>query len=77
VISMHSESRCLFFPSVRAVLRHIRQTGVGGVDRERWNLGQLKEFERRYVEQFSSDDGLPLTYISTFVIAEKKRKRCV
>lgn len=73
VISMHSETKRLFFPSVRAVLRHIRQTGVRGVDRKKWNIRELKEFERRYVEQFLTEDGLQLTYVSTFVVAEKKR----
>ncbi|MFH0781007.1 MAG: malonyl-ACP O-methyltransferase BioC [Pseudomonadota bacterium] len=73
VISIHSETKRLFFPSVRAVLRHIRQTGVGGVDPKKMSIRQLKEFERRYVEQFLSEDGLPVTYISTFVIAEKKK----
>ena len=73
VISIHSEIKRLFFPTVRAVLRHIRQTGVGGLDRTRWNLRKLKDFERRYIGQFMSEDGLPVTYISTFVIAEKKK----
>jgi malonyl-CoA O-methyltransferase len=74
VISIHSEKRRLFFPTVRAVLRHVRETGVGGLDRDRWNLRKLKDFERRYVGQFLSDDGLPVTYISTFILAEKKKK---
>lgn len=74
VISIHSERRHLFFPTVRAILRHIRQTGVGGLDRKRWSLRKLKDFERRYVGHFLSDDGLPVTYISTFIIAEKKKK---
>ncbi len=74
VLSIHSETRRLFFPSVMAILRHIRLTGVGGLDRKKWSFRKLKDFERRYVEQYFSEDGLPVTYVSTFVIAEKKKK---
>jgi malonyl-CoA O-methyltransferase len=75
VISIHSEIKRLFFPSVRAVLHHIRETGVGGLDRNKWNLRKLKDFERRYNDQFLSEHGLPVTYNSTFVIAEKKNRK--
>lgn len=74
LITIHTERKCLYFPSVRAVLRHIRETGVGGVTGERWTLSRLKAFERQYVERFQTDDGLPVTYVSTFVIAEKPRE---
>ena len=72
VLNLHSERKCLYFPSVRAVLSHIRQTGVGGLGQDRWTLGKLKDFEKRYVKQFSSEYGLPVTYNSTFVVARKK-----
>ena len=74
LLSIHSETRQLFFPSVRAILRHIRLTGVGGLERNTWNFRKLKDFERQYVGQYLSEDGLPVTYVSTFVIAEKKKK---
>ena len=73
LISMHSEERQLFFPSVRAILRHIRHTGVGGMGRNTLNFRTLRDFEQRYFEQFFSEHGFPVTYISTFVIAEKKK----
>ena len=73
VLSIHSETKRLFFHSVRAILRHIRLTGVGGVERKKWNFKELKEFQRRYIRQFLTEDGLPVTYVSTFVIAEKKK----
>lgn len=75
LISIHTEQRCLYFPSVRAVLRHIRETGVGGVTGERWTQEKLKDFTQQYMGRFSTDDGLPVTYVSTFVIAEKQGKR--
>ena len=74
LVTLHTERKCLYFPSVRAVLRHIRETGVGGVTGARWTLSRLKDFERQYSERFQTDDGLPVTYVSTFVIAEKPRE---
>lgn len=71
VISIHTERRCLYFPSARAVLRHIKETGVGGLTGKPWTQGKLKDFEQRYSARFMADDGLPVTYVSTFVIAEK------
>lgn len=71
LISMHTEHRCLYFPTARAVLRHIKETGVGGLTGKRWTQGKLKEFAQQYSTRFMVDDGLPVTYVSTFVIAEK------
>lgn len=74
LLTLHSEKRQIFFPSLREVLQHVRQTGVGGLQKVRWNLRELLDFERRYTAQFVTGDGLPVTYISTFVVAEKKKK---
>lgn len=71
IMSMHTEKKCLYFPTVRAVLRHIQQTGVGGLGRASWTKKRLMEFEQRYAKEFSSDLGIPVSYVSTFVIAEK------
>lgn len=74
VLTLHSEKMQIFFPSLREVLQHIRQTGVGGLQKMRWNLRELLDFERRYTAQFVTGDGFPVTYMSTFVVAEKKKK---
>ncbi len=70
--SLQSQVRKLYFPTVRAVLQHIRQTGVGGVERSKWMPGKFKEFEKKYRTRFISDKGLPVTYASYFVVAKKK-----
>ncbi|KJS01830.1 MAG: hypothetical protein VR65_07860 [Desulfobulbaceae bacterium BRH_c16a] len=75
LVTIHTEQKCLYFPSVRAVLRHIQKTGVGGLKGDRWTQGKLKDFEKQYIARFSTDDGLPVTYVSTFVIAEKREKK--
>ncbi len=72
ISSLQSETRILYFPSVRAVLQHIRQTGVGGLGRSKWMPGRFKEFEKQYNSRFATDRGLPVTYASTFVVAKKK-----
>jgi malonyl-CoA O-methyltransferase len=72
ISSLQSETRVLHFPTVRAVLRHIRQTGVGGLGRSKWLPGRFKEFERQYNRHFATDRGLPVSYVSTFVVARKR-----
>ncbi len=71
IISLTSETRQVFFPTVKEVLLHIRQTGVGGLDRTQWLPGKFKEFSRQYRSRFASDSGFPVSYASTFVVAEK------
>ncbi len=72
IISLQSETRRIYFPTVRAVLQHIRQTGVGGIGRSKWMPGKFKEFEKQYNSRFASELGLSVTYASTFVVAKKK-----
>lgn len=62
----------LFFPGVRAVLRHIRQTGVGGVGHPRWTATAFRRFEKEYINRFSSSNGVPVTYVATHIIAKVK-----
>ena len=72
VISLQNARKVIYFPTVMAVLQHIRQTGVGGLGRSKWLPGKFKEFERQYRLRFATDNGLPVTYASTFVVAVKK-----
>jgi malonyl-ACP O-methyltransferase BioC len=52
----------LNFSSPRAVLRHLRLTGVTGVSRQHWTKTRLQEFEQQYWEAFSTRNQIPLTY---------------
>lgn len=72
IISLQSEIRQIYFPTVREVLLHIRHTGVGGLGRSKWLPGKFKEFNRQYRSRFASESGIPVTYASTFVVAKKK-----
>jgi malonyl-CoA O-methyltransferase len=62
----------LFFSSPRDILRHLQATGVSGVEDFRWTPGKLREFEREYAERFGTASGIPVTYMSSYVIASKK-----
>lgn len=62
----------LFFSSPRDILRHLQATGVSGVKDFRWTPGALREFESAYAEKFGTASGIPVTYISSYVIASKK-----
>ncbi len=70
--SMRSDIREIYFPTVLAVLQHIRQTGVGGLGRGKWIPGKYKEFAKQYSSRFATEKGLPVTYASTFVVAIKR-----
>ena len=63
----------LSFASPVDVLKHIRQTGVGGLQRQAWSKGRLAEFSRRYRMHFSQPDGtVRLSYHPQFIIAKYK-----
>lgn len=62
----------LFFASPREVLRHLQATGVGGVGAYTWTPNKLRQFENAYYERYGSASGVPLTYMSSHVIASKK-----
>ena len=72
IIHSHQETKRIYFPTVRGVLRHIQTTGVGGLGKHRWTKSELQQFEQRYVTRFGTDLGVPVSYVSGFFIAEKQ-----
>ncbi len=62
----------LFFPSVREILNHIRATGVGGVSEYQWNKKKLRVFEERYLAEYGTEKGLPISYFSSCYVARKR-----
>ncbi len=71
IIHFHQETKRIFFPTVRGVLRHIQATGVGGLGKHRWTKSELLQFEKQYVARFGTDLGVPVSYVSGFFVAEK------
>jgi malonyl-CoA O-methyltransferase len=62
----------LYFQTVKEILGHIRDTGVGGVSEYKWSKGSLQDFEKAYIRNFASDKGLPLSYSSSCFVAKRK-----
>ncbi len=71
LIQQQSFEDTLFFPSVRAVLNHIRETGVGGVSEYKWNKKSLQSFEKKYAEQFATLKGMPVSYSSSCYLLKR------
>jgi malonyl-ACP O-methyltransferase BioC len=71
LVHVHRERKRIYLPSVRAVLRHIQKTGVGGLGKYKWTVSEFKKFEKEYRSRFETDFGVPVSYVSTFIIARK------
>jgi len=71
---LHHESfqDTLFFPTVREILKHIRDTGVGGVSEYTWTKKSLQSFETEYAKQFSSSNGVPVSYASSCYLFRRR-----
>lgn len=67
-----SREEKLYFSTSHQLLKHLQATGVGGVSEYRWTSKGLKKFEKEYQEQFGTVDGLPISYVSTLVVALKR-----
>ncbi|MBM9520068.1 methyltransferase domain-containing protein [Desulforhopalus vacuolatus] len=62
-----------YFPSLLALFRHIRNTGVGGLSRVHWTRASLSRFEKQYRDQFGTAEGLPVTWRAHFFVVEKSK----
>ncbi len=62
----------LYFQTVKEILGHIRDTGVGGVSEYKWSKRSLQEFETAYINKFASEKGLPLSYSSSCFVARRR-----
>ncbi len=61
------------FGTVRALLMHLRNTGVNANARHQWSRGRLATFEQEYTQRFSDQDqNVYLTYAPIYIIAQKQ-----
>ena len=72
IVCNHTEKKRIYFKTVMGVLRHIQETGVGGISRQKWTKKKHREFKRRYMASFGSTRGVPVSYVSSFIVARKK-----
>ncbi len=59
----------LYFANGFEVLMHLKNSGVTGISRTRWNKTQLNEFNMQYKKLFSSENGVELTYHPLYILA--------
>ncbi len=69
---VNSRQETLFFSTPHLVLKHFQATGVGGVSEYQWTTRTLREFEKEYRKRFETSDGVPVTYVSSLVVAIKR-----
>ncbi len=69
---VETEKHRLFFTSPREVLRHLQATGVGGAGQFRWTSKKLRAFEEEYIGRFGTAAGIPVTYVTSYVIASRR-----
>lgn len=70
LVHQHETMEQLKFPSGRAVLEHLRQTGVNSMRTEPWTPRKLADFNARYHSQWADEDAmLPLSYQALIVLA--------
>jgi len=72
IIEIGETRHSLRFPTPRAVLRHLRETGVNGRARETWTKSTLARFSAAYTDKFATVEGVPLTYHPIWVIARRR-----
>ncbi len=65
------ELQQLEFSSPEAVLHHIRQTGVNGIDRQSWTKSRYQRFINQYRQLFSCNNGVTLTYHPVYCCMKK------
>lgn len=62
-----------YFPSVWAVLKHIKNTGVGAVQGNQWDVGRLRQFEKDYRIHYGGERGIPVSFTTLYLVATKKQ----
>lgn len=72
---MEDEIQQMKFKSPIDVLRHIKNIGANAIASEFWTKGGLKDFERKYKESFTIDEGVSLTYHPIYVVLKKLNQK--
>jgi len=68
VVCAHDEIIDILFNKPIDVLSHVKNTGVNGISRQRWNRDDIANFCDRYEELFGLDGRVKLTYQPVYLI---------
>lgn len=71
ILYFEEELETLYFKDVRNILEHIRLTGVGTNANCLWTKNKYEIFKQKYLEKFSDNNGVELTYHPLYFICEK------
>jgi malonyl-ACP O-methyltransferase BioC len=71
IIHQTEYQQTLWFEHPVEILRHIKATGVGGLQRQNWGKRQLDYFVAGYQHFFEPGKGYPLTYHPILIVAQR------
>ncbi|MFV1532635.1 methyltransferase [Phaeobacter sp. JH209B] len=71
LVELRQAPIALCFETPRAVLRHLRATGVNGQSRGGWTRRRLRQFEEDYRRRFGHQGGVRLTYDPVLMLAQR------
>lgn len=66
------EISTMTFATPLEVLKHLKETGVTGIENRRWTKGMLSNFCSRYSDMYNDGEGVSLTYHPIYMILKKK-----
>ena len=73
ILDLSDQQREVFhFSSPMAVLDHLRKTGVNAVSRNPWTPRRLEQFQKEYINRFSEEQGLRLSYHPLYLVAHRR-----
>ncbi len=75
VLMSKEENVTQWFETPSDVLRHLKLTGVNGIEGKGWTRSTLAKFEEDYKEKFGCSEGVPLTYKPLYIIAQRRNER--
>jgi malonyl-CoA O-methyltransferase len=71
ILACQEQFATISFASAYAVLRHLKQTGVNGLDHKVWSRRSLREFCEAYESRHRVGDHVPLTYHPIVMVARR------
>ena len=74
VITCEEHTETFTFANPLMLLNHLRKTGVNSLDRSTWTRKSLAEFSKKYKDDFSTENGVQLTYHPMYCIAQAEAR---
>ncbi len=71
ILYFEEELETLYFKDVRNILEHIKLTGAGSNANCLWTRHKYELFKKKYLEKFSDNNGVELTYHPLYFICKK------